>query len=274
MNFVTYAELVNDCKALARRLPRLFGVVGVARSGMIPASIIAQEQHCQLADLETFINGRFYEPGSRLRESPESDLILVVDDSCFASQTMDRVKRRIETVKHRWGQKIECAVVYVTTESADRVRHWAHVVDAPRLFEWNWLAHPRLERTLFDMDGILCQDPPPGRAESADVLGALAPIYLPRVPFRGIVTCRLQTWRQVTGHWLDRYKLKPMTVTMFPGEKPKDREGKHASWKAEQYVADESAELFVESCPTQAEEIARLSGKPVLCPPAGWRVFQ
>src|SRR3990167_9606945 len=95
MNFVSYRELIQDTDNLCSRNPQwrhLAGVVGIPRSGMIPATQIAMRYNLPLVDLHTFLNmsGRFYpsREGQQYGSRTGSKGILLVDDSSWSGNSL------------------------------------------------------------------------------------------------------------------------------------------------------------------------------------------
>ena len=57
MIFVSYAQLVKDVLAWSEKLHRnLDLIVGIPRSGMLPASILALHRNIALSDVDTFVS--------------------------------------------------------------------------------------------------------------------------------------------------------------------------------------------------------------------------
>jgi uncharacterized HAD superfamily protein len=97
---------------------------------------------------------------------------------------------------------------------------------------------------------------------------------LPRwQPVKAIITARLEKYRTVTEQWLAKHRIACKRLVMGPWQNLRERykPGTIARWKAQEF-SKAPCSLFIESDPRQAEEIARLSKRPVLCPAAG-KVF-
>ena len=88
MKFRSFEDLAEAVRANLHRVPHdIDVVVGVPRSGMFPASMLALHRNTALTDLDGFIQGRILQHGIR-REKPgiraSAELwrnALVVDDS-------------------------------------------------------------------------------------------------------------------------------------------------------------------------------------------------
>lgn len=280
MNFLSYEDLVQDSTRLARMLPvDVIGVLGVARSGMLPATIIAQELGCHLGEVESFVatGGAFFRPGRRMTYRGAEGMILVVDDSLHggsalagAMASLQRNPLLLESMGVMYG------AIYVEPGKEELLDFHARVVSSPRLFAWNWLHSEKIETALCDLDGLICADPTTpddDGPEYATELASLAPLHVPTRRVGGIVTGRIERWRDVTMDWLIDNGVTCGDLKMAPFTSAAERNAFGAArWKAEVYKASE-APLFIESKPEDAATIAELSGKPVLCPAAG-RCFQ
>lgn len=278
MNYVTYSELVADSLRFARTLPRnVFGVLGVPHSGLLPATIVAQELGVRLGDVYSYTEtgGHFYRAGSRLsgRMGQQEGVLLVLDDSVYRGQAMTRARKALQGAQ----TVIEYAAIYADPmRGTGHVDRWVREVPSPRLFEWNWLHAEIIESALCDMDGIFCEDPEvfddDGPRYKED-LACRPKLRVPRRRVGAIVTGRLHKWRHVTQDWLRQHGVEYDNLVMAPFDSPEERRAYGAGrWKAEEYVKAKKAKLFVESDEAQAREIAKITGRPVLCPVVG-RLF-
>ncbi len=275
MNFRSLADLVEITRTRAPELPRDFElVVGVPRSGMLPATVIALLLDRPLLDLDALIAGRMPESGlTRRPEVPFARLadvrrVLVVDDSITSGQSMARARARLRDARPDLDARFLAVI-------SDRRAHpeadlQFDLCPMPRVFEWNMMNSWLCGEACFDLDGVLCADPT--AAENDDgpryrrFLAETALLRRPGLPVRRIVTSRLGRYRAETEAWLARHSITCERLDMLEGVSAGERrEGRlHAPFKARVYASDPGARLFVESDPEQAAEIARLSGKPVL----------
>ena len=145
-------------------------------------------------------------------------------------------------------------------------KHFPHII-----YEWNIFHHyPHLMmRTLYDMDGVLCLDPPDERNKEAyeEYIQHATPLYVPSVPIGKIVTYRLVKYKEETAKWLISQGIKCGALIMFNAQTYKERQDKNISpemMKGSFYKEDTDSVLFIESNDYQAKEIYRISGKPVL----------
>lgn len=269
MNFITYKQMVDDSISLARKMvgQRFTAVLGIARSGMLPASIVAQELGVHLGSVKSGV----IECGGRLSSADIKQMgnrILVVDDSLDEGTAMAEAKRLIPS-----PLEPVYAVLYVTPGRESHVDHYVRAVPN-RIFEWNWFHSPTIKNAYCDMDGVLCSDPVNWDNEKPHYGMELPTLSLMRRPtytVGTIVTVRMEKWREVTEKWLRDNLVHYDRLVMSSHRDFRERNDYGAGkWKGEVYRdADSTVKLFVESDEGLAREIADISHRPVLCPFVG-----
>lgn len=266
--WIRTTDLVRDATLLSSRIPHdVVGVIGVARSGMLPASVIATLHHLPLWSLDQE-SGELVHAGHgwRLRGSDRPlGKMLLVDDSTGSGRSL-RMSR--EALADRGITDYLTAVIYRNPESAERTDFHAVVLTLPHFLEWNFTNSIITTASAFDMDGIICHD-----GESGGEPGT--PLYLPRREPVHIITGRREHGRKATLRWLERWGVEVASLTM----KPMDDERSFAEYKAEAVAAFAAAAFtthrpggapaFFESCPHQARQIASISGVMTVCPRTG-----
>ncbi len=150
------------------------------------------------------------------------------------------------------------------------VDFYFEIVPLPRYFQWNILNHSTLEKACFDIDGVLCVDPAPEQNDDGErytdfVLNA-QPLFIPGSKIGTIVTSRLEKYRKETETWLraNNVKYNELVMLNLPDMAARQKANSHAVHKAKTYMSGPYV-LFVESDLSQAIEINRIAGKPVLC---------
>lgn len=273
-NWVNLAELCRDCRDFAHSLPRdIVGVVGVPRSGALAASLVALHLHVHLADADGFARtGLLSGAGGRLKKPPPREgTVLLLDDTCRVGKSLGRAARKIRRGRKCGAFHITRGAIYVDAPIPPMVEHCYREVPQPRVFEWNWTAHPDLGNWMLDMDGVICEDPSfcevGNETRFAEWLPTASAWWPPRRTVRAIVTNRIEQHRAATLTWLAERGLGCKVLHMRPENTAAERRaaGRHGEWKAEIYKQDKRATLFIESEPRQAEIIYRDTGKQVLC---------
>lgn len=271
MNYRTISDLNRIVLERLYILPRDFDlIVGVPRSGMLPANLLALYLNRPYTDLDSFVNGHIYKAGARGQFFDMSAYrkVLVVDDSVASGSALAKCKELLRPMADRFDFKY-CAI-YVIPEKRDLVDYYFELLPLPRYFQWNILNHTVLEKSCFDIDGVLCVDPPDEVNDDGqryvDFLLNAAPLFVPGCKIGTLVTSRLEKYRPQTEQWLSMNKIKYEKLIMSDHQSQEERQkaNDHAAHKAREYASPHYA-LFVESSLPQAIQINRLTGKPVLC---------
>ena len=275
MRYRSVADLDDD---VVEWLPRLPGdlevIVGIPRSGLLAANLIALHLNLPVTDVEGLVEGRVLQPGPRyaagvtgLLDHPAN--VLVVDDSILFGRQLQAVKERIGAAA--LPHTVRYAVLYPAPGSERQVDFFFETVETPRCFEWNLMHHPWvLSKTCMDIDGVLCRDPTPAENDDGPeyqrFLQGADRRYLPSAPVRWLVTSRLEKYRAATEDWLAANGVEYGELLMmdYADMAARRAANAYAPFKAEIYERT-GAILFVESSAKLATEIARLSGKSVFC---------
>lgn len=273
VRYKTLTDLALDSSIMAEHLPSKTVVVGCARSGLLPASIVATLNHCELWSLgvET---GELVKCGNGIRFSGEKidrSKVTIIDDSMWSGHAMAKA---LESVSKAFPKSmIATAVLYGQPATYKNVDLCIEVLQA-HVFEWNIFNSPVAELNVYDFDGILSPEVPAssdddGRRYLDWLRNAPATIYRPLRHPLTIVTARLEKYREVTMQWLQRHGYSVERMYMGPwatnGERARADVG---AWKASIYGSLKSKGMFIESCSIQSETIFNLTKKSVLCPPA------
>lgn len=266
MNWRSVADLHRVIAGNLHSLPRdVDAVVGVPRSGMLPATLVALARELPLADVESAAAGRWW--GRKTTPAGPVRRVLLVDDSVRTGKSMARAVAILQAGL----PEVQLATLAVFAAP------WATGVDielervgVPRVFEWNLWRHTALRRIVTDLDGVLCPDPPAGVDDDgsryAEWVEQVPPLHLPRLPVKAIITCRLERFRPQTERWLAEHRVRYGRLYMvdLPNGAERRRLKVHIPHKVAAY-RDSGADLFVESSPKQAAGIAKATGRPVLC---------
>lgn len=277
MNFITVAELNRDVVENIYRIPRNIDiVVGVPRSGMLVATMIALYMNKPLSDLDSFVQGRIYSVGDtkdtsrNVTEYTGIKRALIVEDSSSSGNSIRKAREKLKAVDHEMEYTI--LVAYITKSTKSLVDLYFRIIPSPRCFEWNFMHHKIfMKEACVDIDGVLCMDPLP--SENDDGKNYIKFIrnartkYLPSAEIGWLVTSRLEKYREDTEYWLKKNKIEYQHLYMMNLDSAEERRrlGNHAKFKAEIYKNLHDARWFLESEPLQAKEIRKLTGKEVFC---------
>jgi uncharacterized HAD superfamily protein len=273
--YVSVAQLSADIRAKLHAVPRDIDlVVGIPRSGMIPAYLIGLYLNRLVVDLETFLangvagHGDTRKVAMDIAAPQAARHVLLVDDSLQSGGSLQRSIERIRASP--FSGKLTTCVAIVAPVAGSSVDLFFREMPQPRIFEWNAFHHDKVERSCFDLDGILCVDPT--REECDDgpryqqFLRTARPLFKPTQKIGHIVSARLEKHRAPTEEWLAANGISygALHLIDLPSEAERRRLRAHSVHKAKVYRETDSV-LFYESELEQAKDIARLSGRPVLC---------
>ncbi|MEI6682012.1 MAG: phosphoribosyltransferase family protein [Bacteroidota bacterium] len=269
-----YRNVADLNKIILKRLniiPRDFDlIVGIPRSGMLPANLLALYLNRPYTDINSFLNGHIYKAGARGQFFDIRDFkkILVVDDSIASGSAMDKCRESLKELKNSFS--ISYCAIYVIPGKEKMVDYYFEIVPLPRYFQWNILNHTSLEKACFDIDGVLCVDPTEEQNDDGEkyrdfILNA-PPLFIPGSRIGTIVTSRLEKYRKETETWLQANNVKYNNLVLLdlPDKEARMRANSHAVHKAKTYLNSQYI-LFIESSLSQAIEINRITKKPVLC---------
>ena len=277
MIYHNYADMLNCIRRDAWKVPSDVDlIVGIPRAGMIPALILAELLNKRCADLDTFIEGRETSFGRRggMMRSGTPGKVLVMDDSVCSGVALVKVRERLAPLTDRYD--ILYGTIYLENPDAKSMVdiYFEDIsMQGSRVFwkEWNilHLFPKRVKKSMWDIDGLLCKDPPDDRDIIAyeRYLPKAIPMVIPSSKVGAIVTYRLEKYRGVTEEWLRKNGVEYDRLMMFNAQSRDERNQTESpsNYKARLYREASWAQLFIESEPRQAERICQRSGKPVYC---------
>lgn len=278
MNFVSLAELYRDMALWEKQLPQFDAVCGIPRSGLIPAAYIALRRNIRLVELSAVLRQpegvitraklRANNPICYYKKPYGNKLLIVDDSSSAASVTFAGLRKQLAA---QTDLQITYGAVYRASEKSQVDCYYREVV-FPRIFEWNWCRNWQTHFFLCDLDGVLCENWKGRNEVDNDIEFArhvreAVPLYTPQVPIKAVVTSRIEKYRKDTEDWLARHHVSYSKLIMHPAATPEQRRqmNDHAKRKAVAYTQTKGANLFIESDERQADQIFKLTQRPVLC---------
>ena len=270
--YVDETQLLRDTQVLLGKVASLpiKMVVGVPRSGMVPATYIALRLGLPLG---TMIDGeiRATDTGWRLRSAAPDDessgRILVVEDSSASGRSVSEVRHSLRGVGG-----LLLSAVYSTPTAAKGLDYYGRLLPLPHWFSWNLFGNQTLfrqYRTATDLDGVLCPDCDSNDDDDGDRyqrwMRRVKPMVCTRkepIPF--IVTARLEKYRRETEQWLWQHHFRWGELIMGPWESKTERT-RHCigTWKREKAI-EAGARMFIESDDRQARIISNHWDYPVI----------
>ncbi|OJX87722.1 MAG: phosphoribosyl transferase [Paludibacter sp. 47-17] len=244
-------------------------IVGIPRSGMVPAVLIAQALHLPYTDMHSFLAGRMHTSGNQeIAITPDRYRnIIMVDDSVASGNAITKAQALLHEAGKRYN--IRYCTIYIVPTKLKLVDIYFEVLALPQIFQWNMFHHSVLEKSCFDIDGVLCEDPSLEQDDDGplylDFLNNAPPLYIPGCKIGTIVTSRHEKYRSHTEAWLNKHNVRYHQLVMYnPGPDPQKAYDSPAALKASVYKSMHYF-LFIESSLYQAQKINQLTGKPVLC---------
>lgn len=238
------------------------------------ASILALELNLPFTHLDGFVAGEVFQCGGTrsprypVRSVSDSKHALLLDDSILSGGSLAEAKEQL--LQSCGSVKLTTAAVFAAPSAKHMVDFYFEICPVPRIFSWNYMHSPILEKCCVDIDGVLCRDPSPEENDDGpcylEFLRSTESLRLPSYEVGWLVTARLEKYRSETEAWLKRQNVRYRNLVMLENHTAEERRrpGVHGAFKASTYSSVD-AHLFIESDAGQADQIARLSGKQVLC---------
>lgn len=278
--FVTMERLMVDVRELASKIPpETSRIIGVARSGVSAAAMVAMLLHLPLS-LVRQSAGDIVDGGNGWRLTGNTGgkgVPVVIDDTVMSGNSFKQVMPVV------WSQfpGAISAAVYVNPAARQKPDLWVRDLPWPHVLEWNVFNSVMSDSIAVDFDGILCADCAPQDDDDGDryrgFLLTATPKYMVRrshIPL--IVTARLERWRPETEQWLASHGMAAKQLIMGPWKNNRERSRADiGEWKGRHFRKFMSNRhrvkppIFIESDANQAARIAEVSGGIVACPAAG-----
>ena len=162
LSYRSYADMSRIISENVGMLPDVDFVVGIPKSGIVPATMIATIKNVSFLDLDSFLFTQSRRKGRRIQHDGaivEPTRVLIIDDSINTGAEFRRVQRRIASLETDFEVTF-CAIFGLQDRTKNAPRHLVlERVPQPRVFQWNYRNHIIAESSCFDMDGVLCEDP-------------------------------------------------------------------------------------------------------------------
>jgi len=265
-SFVSMEDAVLWTCDWIRKLPESFDIiVGIPRSGLIIASIIAVKLGKPLATPEMVYEKNVW-MSSHCMPGPSFNSFLLIEDSTVQGLTLDKVRNDLRL---RFPDaKITCGSLIVTDASFRKVDLFYKRTNGPIAFEWGIMHLRPAPKVAMDLDGVLCENCPEG-VDSDDSkydqwVNEARPFLIPGYEIDFVVTNRLEKYRPQTETWLKKHGVKYRALLMWDLPDKKLRTGKHAEHKVEM-VTKARPDILLESSENEALEVWRRTGIPTIC---------
>lgn len=266
MNYRTINELNTLILNNLYKLPSNIDlIIGIPRSGLMVANIIALYLNKRISTPELFANNIIIANGiSRPLDNNEIKTVLVVDDSCNTG-------RSINTFKKNTNNDINYIYLaaYTTSIGKQFLDIYFEILEQPRIFQWNIMNSWINTNSVYDMDGVLCENPKiddDGKLYINEIKNA-KPKFITKYKIGIICTCRLEKYRNITEEWLNQHNVSYNKLLMMPYNTKEERvrEHRYGIFKGEIF-ANSPYNIFFESDYHQANIIKYINpNKQVFC---------
>lgn len=271
MKYITINDLTETIKKNLWKIPNDVDVIiGIPRSGMLCASIIASYLNIPLIDVNSFVSGMNPWGGSRVHyfdaSHKKTNKVLVIDDTVFTGRAIKRAKKELEGIK---DVEFIYACVYLEGKGDDvidfyleDVRMYTNNFSELVLYEWNIFQHHigLMSSSLYDLDGVLCSN-------CEDIENAPA-LFTPRTKIGGIVTYRLLKDADKVKAWLEKNEIRYGNLFMVNADSWEEVEKNGTTpekFKTYCYCRNFGYKLFVEGSDEQASAMSKMTKKPIFC---------
>ena len=197
LNYKTYQDLILDIKKNLYKIPTNIDlIVGIPRSGMIPACMLGLMLSKPVCTINEFLSNTFNVDSTHRIQLNNNTIqnVLIVDDSILTGKSFKETQAKLEKIN------IQYSIIYLAIYYKDDT--YKNVIDlalekvaTPRLFQWNYLNHVFLQDATFDIDGVLCKDPMPNENDDGEAykhfLINAQPLFIPQYKIPYIITSRL-----------------------------------------------------------------------------------
>ncbi|KEO72152.1 phosphoribosyltransferase family protein [Anditalea andensis] len=275
MNYKRYVDISSDIRDNLHLLKKekFDLVVGIPRSGMIPAYMIALSLNLNCTTVQAYIkNDKLLHGDTRKVSNPmeypwEATKVLVVDDSISTGRSLNKLK---QTFPPELLKKSTFLAIYSSKPNHSEIDIALQYVSNPRVFEWNIFHHPMLGDSYMEMEGILCQVPTEDQKSTdnryLEYIRTANTYIVPNHRIKTIITCRKEKYRAETEEWLRINGIKYEQLIMSPSSGKDKSIRSKSSYKIKvKYYKEADAGIFFESDPEEAKQICKVTSKPVYC---------
>lgn len=183
-------------------------IVGIPRSGMIPAFIIANYLNKECCDLETFINKCQLNNNTKTK-TVDVQKVLLVDDSIASGESLAKSLKQIPSNKH---YKVTTLCIYSTEKERNDVDLFLEHIPGLGIFEWNILHSFMVKNSCVNMEGVLCEEPTDKqiniKGSYLEYINIAKVVNRPTGKISYIITERPEKYRSETEEWLYNHSIK------------------------------------------------------------------
>ncbi|CAM4196943.1 phosphoribosyltransferase [Vreelandella rituensis] len=260
--FKSYGDLGRD---ITKNFDKFSGdwdlVVGIPRSGMVPAYMIALALNVNCTDISSWVNNYPLKKGvtrglrKELSSPWDAEKVLIVDDSIMSGKSL---KSEIDALPDWLASRASTLAVYSSKPIRNDVDIILDFLPHPRAFEWNIFHHNVMSRSCICLEGMISEGGPGGDKD------AMCFRYIPSRIIDTIVTCQNESSRHEVEAFLASCGISYQNLVMADNDTNVMAMDSLVRFKVETFMAS-AAELFIEENSDQARLICQGARKPVFC---------
>jgi hypoxanthine phosphoribosyltransferase len=261
INFVTLDELANWTREWIRSFPTDFDVIiGIPRSGMIVASMIACRLGRPLTTPDLYCEGKWW--ASQLIKPTSFRRALLVDDSVNAGMAIARARATLAQGPSN-VKVTTAAVVAHRREARELVDLHYRLLLHPTIFEWNLLHMKAMNVLSVSLEGVLCDRLPQGVSLASEGFAHWAAetrcLQVPSYEIDFVISMRGEQLRDVTQRWLARHGVRYRELLLV------DAANKDASDRKVALLRERHPDMHFEDTRAESEKIWQATGIPTIC---------
>ena len=284
MIYIGANRFLNDIRRNSWKISSLNpkGIVGIPRSGVMAAVMVSEEIHVGTCSLAEFMlaNGQeyvFWRHGKRPIKHNDNGPIIIMEDTCWHGS----MKRSVDMLRNAFPNETFISCCIYLEGPCDIYCPDIHLVDIRKealsdpehpiaLYFHNILDSYFNNLYLYDIDGVICLNPPQDTDIEAyeDYLMHPTPLHIPSTPSGNPLTfCsyRLNKYRKLTEDFLKSQNIHVRDIIMYNAETITERNKVSPGTYKGHVYRNSNFKLFIESNDKEAQEICKVSGKPVYC---------
>lgn len=262
IRFKSYGDLGRD---ITNNFGKFFGdwdlVVGIPRSGMVPAYMISLALNVNCTDISSWVNNYPLKRGitrklkKELSSPWEAKKVLIVDDSIMSGSTM---KKEIDALPDWLSSRASTLAVYSSKPIRSDVDIILEFLPHPRAFEWNIFHHKVISRSCISFEGMIEKYKP------GDNRVGIGFRFIPSGVIDTIVCCQNESSRREVTSYLEAGGILYRNLIMADNATTNMTMDSLIKFKVEMFMAS-AADLFIENNSDQARLICQGAKKPVFC---------
>lgn len=262
IQFKSYGDLGRD---ITKNFGKFSGdwdlVVGVPRSGMVPAYMIALALNVNCTDISSWVNNYPLKRGltrgvrKELSSPWEAKKVLIVDDSIMTGKSL---RSEIDALPDWLLSRASTLAVYSGKPIRSDVDIILEFLPHPRAFEWNIFHHNVMNRSCICLEGMIAE---------GDIGGDQCTPrfrYIPSRDINTIVSCQNESSRHEVETLLASHGISYQNLVMANNDNDVMAIDSLVRFKVKAFIAS-TADLFIEGNSDQAKLICREARKPVFC---------